>query len=283
MHLQEPTSDLIGVAETLMITLYARACETRRPEPILRDRKAVEILEGLDYDFSKYEKSWTSQLGCVVRAMEYDHLVQNFLETHPSAMIVNLGAGLCTRFSRVDNGEVHWCEVDFPEVIALRRKFFQESARHQFIAQSILDFSWMDNIQRQPNQPMMILYEGVSMYLSEVENRTLLQQIQSRFGPVEVVFDVLNHKRSQRTKQHDTVSKTNAEFKWGIDRSSDLETWGPNIVLKGETFYLTNFLRYPQRLPIAWRIVSQLFPFIPLILFKNSGRIVWLHIGQHLD
>uniref|UniRef100_A0A7C3KKK4 Class I SAM-dependent methyltransferase n=1 Tax=Oscillatoriales cyanobacterium SpSt-418 TaxID=2282169 RepID=A0A7C3KKK4_9CYAN len=207
MRLQESTAELTGVTETLLITLYARAIETQRPDPILSDRKAVEIAESLDYDFSKYEKGWTSQLGCVIRARACDRIVQNFLETYPSAVIVNLGAGLCTRFSRVDNGEVYWYEVDFPAVIALRRKFFQESERHHFIAQSILDFTWMDAIQRQSNQPMMILYEGVSMYLSEAENKALLEQIMTRFSPVEVLFDVLSGKRAQSTKQHDTVSK----------------------------------------------------------------------------
>jgi O-methyltransferase involved in polyketide biosynthesis len=136
-------------------------------------------------------------------------------------------------------------------------------------------------IQRDANQPMLILYEGVSMYLSEVDNRALLQHIATRFAPVDVLFDVISDKRSRSTQQHDTVSKINAEFKWGIDNSRALETWSSNIILKQETFYLTQFLDYPQRLPIVWRMVSQLFPFIPLVLFKNSGRIVQLQIGSH--
>jgi O-methyltransferase involved in polyketide biosynthesis len=281
MQLREPTHDLTGVAETLMITLYARAIETQRPDPILSDRKAVEIIEHLDYNFSKYEKGWGSQLGCIIRARAIDRIVQNFLETHPRAVIVNLGAGLCTRFSRLNNGEVCWYEVDFPEVIALRRKFFQESERYHFIAKSILDFTWMNAIQREPNQPMMILYEGVSPYLSEAENKALVQQIDMRFAPVEVLFDVINRQRSRSSKRHDTVSKTNAEFKWGIDDSKELESWSSNITLKQEEFYLAQFLDYPQRLPIVWRIISQLFPFIPLALFKSSGRIVRLQIGSY--
>lgn len=281
MQLREPTNDLTGVAETLMITLYARAIETKRPKPILSDRKAVEIAEQLDYDFTKYEKGWGSQLGCVLRVRSCDRIVQNFLETHPSAVIVNLGAGLCTRFSRIDNGEVRWYEVDFPEVIALRRKFFQESERYHFIAKSILDFTWMDAVERQPNQPMMILYEGVSMYLSEADNKTLLQQIDTHFTPVEVLFDVLDKKRSRSTQRHDTVSKTKAEFKWGIDDSRELEAWSSGIILKREEYYLTQFLDYPQRLPMVWRVISQLFPFIPLALFKNSGRIVRLQVGNY--
>lgn len=281
MQLREPTDNLTGVAETLMITLYARATETKRSEPILSDRKAVEIADQVDYDFSKYEKGWSSQLGCVIRARAYDQIVQNFLETYPSAVIINLGAGLCTRFFRVDNGEVHWYDVDFPEVIALRRKFFEESDRRHFIAKSLLDFTWMDSIHRQPNQPMLVIYEGVAMYLSEADNRALLQQIEARFSPVEVLFDVLSRKSAKTTQQHDTVSKTNAEFKWGIDQSNELESWSPAIRLKQEVFYLSQFLDYPQRLPMPLRLIAQLFPFIPMALFKNSGRIVHLQVGTY--
>jgi O-methyltransferase involved in polyketide biosynthesis len=64
----------------------------------------------------------------------------------------------------------------------------------------------MDAIQRQPNQPMMIVYEGVSMYLSEAENKALLQQIMTRFSPVEILFDVLNRKPMPTSKR--TSSKS---------------------------------------------------------------------------
>jgi O-methyltransferase involved in polyketide biosynthesis len=99
---RESTDKLIGVPETLMITLYARYVESQRSPGILYDAKAVEIAERIEYDFEKYVKGWASQLACVIRAREYDHIVQNFIEAHPNAVIVNLGAGLCTRFSRID-------------------------------------------------------------------------------------------------------------------------------------------------------------------------------------
>jgi O-methyltransferase involved in polyketide biosynthesis len=124
---RESTDKLIGVPETLTITLYARYVESQRSPGILYDAKAVEIAERIEYDFEKYVKGWASQLACVIRAREYDRIVQNFIEAHPNAVIVNLGAGLCTRFSRIDNGKIHWYEVDFPEVTHLRRKFFEET------------------------------------------------------------------------------------------------------------------------------------------------------------
>ncbi len=269
------TVKLTGVLETLMITLYARAIETRRSSPIIQDSKAVEIAEQVDYKFEKYSQGWTSQLGCSIRAKEYDSIVQNFIQNHPNSIIVNLGAGLCTRFTRVDNGRICWYEVDFPDVIELRYKFFEESERYKFIAQSILDFTWIDQIQRSPNQPLMVILEGVTMYLSEADNREIIKQIRTRLAPAEVVFDVLNHKSAQSTKGHDTVSKTGVKFQWGIDNSRDLEAWEPSITIKDEVFYLTQFANHRDRLPFWVRpIASILTP-----IFKNTARIVRLQVN----
>lgn len=300
IYQRESTEQLTGVAETLMITLYARYVETQRTDSFFRDVKAVEIVERTNYDFDKYAKGWASQLGVIIRVQEYDRIVKNFLETHPNAIIINLGCGLCTRFTRVDNGSVRWYEIDLPEVIELRRKFFEESIgaaspmgnRYQFIAKSILDFSWLDQIQRTPDRPLLILMEGVSPYLSEAENRAVVEQICKRlaypkdgqFAPTEFVLDVLNRKSAKSSKRHDTVSKTNAEFKSGIDSGKEIQTWGLGIALENEIYYLTQFTNHPQRLPFWARYLS----FILVPLFKNSGRILHLKItneysGSQID
>lgn len=269
---RQSTDQLTGVAETLMITLYARVVETHRADSLFQDPKAVEIAQSTDYNFEKYAKGWSSQLGVVIRVQEYDRIVKDFLTTYPDAIVINLGCGLCTRFMRVDNGSIHWYEIDFPGVIELRRKFFEETDRYQFIAQSILDFTWIDQIQRSPNHPCLILMEGVAPYLTDADNRALISQIQHCLAPAEFLFDVLNKKTAKQSKRHDTVSKTDAEFKSGIDSGKELEAWGTGIHLKDEIYYLTQFPNHPQRLPFWARYIS----FILMPLFKNSGRI--LHV-----
>lgn len=273
---QETTEQLTGVAETLMITLYARYIETQRSDSFFQDPKAVEIAQRTNYNFEKYAKGWASQLGIIIRVREYDRLVKNFLESHPYAVVVNLGCGLCTRFTRVDNGSVRWYEIDLPEAIALRRKFFEENDRYQFVAKSLLDFSWIEQIQRAPHQPLLILMEGVAPYLKGAENREIVKQIHRHLAPTELVFDVLSRKSAKSAKRHDTVSKTNAEFKSGIDSGKEVETWETGVTLKDEIYYLTQFVDRPQRLPLWVRYLS----FIMVPLFKNSGRILHLQIDQ---
>lgn len=273
-QVKESTAKLTGAAETLTITLYARSVETLRQDAILKDEKAVEIAEKLDYDFEKYSQGWASQLGCVIRAKVYDRAVSNFLQTHPTAIVVNLGAGLCTRFFRVDNGEVQWYEVDFPEVIELKRKLVTQSDRYQLIPNSILESAWISKIKRE-DRPVLIIMEGVSMYLTPSEVKTLFQQMHQQFSPVEMLVDVLSYKRAKNTQAHDTVSKTNAQFKWGIDNSLELETWNAGIEVKEEIYYLTEFAKYPHRLQPWW--LKYLIPIL-VPLYKNSGRILRIEI-----
>jgi O-methyltransferase involved in polyketide biosynthesis len=46
---------------------------------------------------------------------------------------VELGTGLNTRFERVDNGTVHWIDLDLPDTIALRRRYFADTERRQMV------------------------------------------------------------------------------------------------------------------------------------------------------
>lgn len=270
---KETTDKITGVSETLMITLYARYVELQRQDAIIKDQKALEIVNKIEYDFTKYAQGWASQLGCVIRAETYDRLVLQFIQKYPQATVVNLGAGLCTRFFRVDNGQIRWYEVDFPEVIALRRKLIEESDRYQFIASSIVDLDWAEEIQSEKSHPILLILEGVSMYLTEAEVKSLLQSFR-QFAPTTVLMDVIDTKRAKNTKSHDTVSKTRAAFKWGIDNSKELENWGLGITVINEIYYLTRFADYPHRLP-GW---ARYLRWLLTPLFKNSSRVVQLQV-----
>ena len=277
---KESTEKLQGVPETLMITLYGRYTEQSYPDCILKDEKAVEIAEKVDYDFSKYAQGWSSQVGTVIRAKNIDNLLIKFLTNHPQATVVNLGGGLCTRFFRVDNGEVNWYEVDFPEVIELKEKLVEQTNRYHLIASSILEPLWIEQINPDVNQPLFLIMEGVLMYLTEKNNKALFTQIKTmlvpKFSPITVVFDILNKKSAASAKRHDTVSKTSAEFKWGIDNSQELETWNLGITLKDEIYYLTEFANYPQRMKPFW---LKYISFILIPIFKKNASILQVEIN----
>jgi len=106
--------------ETLLIPLFARAAESRRKRAILRDPKAIEMVASIRWDYERFNQRWRL-LSVVLRTAMFDEWVRAFLRRNPEGTVVEIGAGLNTRFERVDNGKVHWFDLDLPRVIDLRR------------------------------------------------------------------------------------------------------------------------------------------------------------------
>jgi O-methyltransferase involved in polyketide biosynthesis len=273
---RQSTQQLLGAAETLLFTLYARALETQRPNPIFRDEKALEIQRRLDYDFSKLDGAWKTLTGTVVRTLEIDRLVEQFVDQHTNSVVINLASGLCTRYFRVNAAQLDWYEVDFPEVIELRRQFLSESEHYHFLASSVLKFEWMSQIQRNIDRPILIIMEGLSMYLTEEENRALIQEIQRYFAPVEIVFDVHSRNYAPNLRKTDAVTRTSAVLKSGLDNAKEIETWIPAVKVISETSLSEKLTSYPQRLPWWIRPIRYL-----LFRLQPELRGVWRLI--HLD
>ena len=91
-------------------------------------------------------------MGIVMRTAILDAWVRAFLAGHPAGTVVEIGTGLNTRFERVDNGQAHWIDLDLPDVIELRRRFFADTGRHRMVAASVLDEAWLQDVDaRQPS------------------------------------------------------------------------------------------------------------------------------------
>ena len=58
---------LTGVPETLLIPLYIRAKESRRPDAMLRDDIAVAVVDQLNYDFTRIKLQGHDELAIILR------------------------------------------------------------------------------------------------------------------------------------------------------------------------------------------------------------------------
>lgn len=252
---------LDDVPLTLLIPLCARAAETERTDPIVRDPKAIEILASLDYDFGRLRRLWMNQVDVAVRTEIFDEATSRFLAEHPRATVVNLGAGLDGRFWRLDNGQLSWLDLDLPEVVSLRRKFFAESDRNRFIAKSILDFTWIDDVKRPAGEPLLILVEGVLPYFEEAQVRQLFREIANRLPGAEVLF----HSTSPLCVRHQRHSRVfrgfQARFRWGIRSGREIESWDPRYEFLAEWPFV-------DRHPARWRWV------------RWAARLPW--VGSYL-
>ena len=260
---------LEGVPETLLIPLWAKAIEIKQKQPIIRDDKAIEIMGKIDYDFSKFNDQWPTQISVVIRTEILDKVTKNFIDKYPDAVIINLGCGLDTRFLRLDNDKIQWYDLDLPEPIAIRRQFFKETTRYKMIAKDIFDFSWIDEIWQ--NDRILIIIEGVLMYFNEEEVKNLFNKLVNSFEGAEILLEVVPKSLINQNKKEDLIKnqyQINAQFKWGISNSKKLEKFNNKIKFIEEFHY---FNYHKNR----WRIIRW-FSIIPGFKSSFGNRIVHL-------
>ncbi|MGO2509230.1 MAG: class I SAM-dependent methyltransferase [Vibrio hibernica] len=85
--------------------------------------------------------------------------VRQFLERFPNAWIINVGAGLDTRFYRLDNGRCHWIELDVNENLLWRQKLFHHSERYKMMCGSVPDMEWLEQLAIPESAPILIVCE----------------------------------------------------------------------------------------------------------------------------
>jgi O-methyltransferase involved in polyketide biosynthesis len=231
------------VQETLLIPLYFRARETQRNDPIVRDPKAVEIVAALDYDFTKFDSAGTVYLDIIIRTEVMDEQVRAFIDRHPEAAIINLGAGLCGRFGRVDNGRIEWFDLDMPDAIELRRQFYPEGPRNHILAGSMFDTDWMDAVPVRHGQPVLIVAEGLFCYFEGAEVRRLLAVIAKRWPGSEVLFQSISPRYVNQQHRVGAVNQTRAALKWGINSGRELSDWDASYRLLGEWCFIDRHRR----------------------------------------
>ena len=215
---------LSGVPETMLQTVYARAKESRERGAI-HDAKAEEITQKLDYDFSLADKDTAMRSGVIARTIVLDKLTKSWLASHPGAVVVNIACGLDTRCYRM-KGFCHWYNLDLPETMAVREKLLPESGAISQLAMSAMD-DWGSEIKEQ-NVPVLIIIEGLTMYLSERDVQQIFTVISNRFENATVFAETMNPAMVRHFKEK-SIDASHAKFTWGIKNGKALAELLPDF------------------------------------------------------
>lgn len=225
--------------ETLLIPLYGKAHENSKKRPILSDKKAAEIVSQIDYDFSSLKIPEKTNLMMCLRAKLIDNFVKDFLAKNKNSAALHLGCGLDSRYNRIENDDVDWYDVDFKEVIDIRKHFYSESDSYHMISSSVTEPEWLEKIPSEKKHALVIA-EGLFMYLQEDEIKALIKNIRDRFGSFTMIFDAFSVFAAQKVRNHPSIRKTGATTHWGIDNPHELEEWNTEIKLLKELYFTSN-------------------------------------------
>lgn len=220
---------LSGVPETMLQTVYASAKESRGRGAI-SDKKAEEIISGLDYDFSLADKDAPMHSGVIARTIVLDKLTSAWLAAHPGAVVVNIACGLDTRCYRM-KGYSHWYNLDLPESIAVREKLLPESGNISQIAMSAMD-DWGGCIAEQ-DTPALVIIEGLTMYLTETDVQRIFSVIAGRFQSATVLAETMNPMVVKRFREK-SIEGSHAKFTWGVKNGAALAALLPEFRLREE-------------------------------------------------
>jgi methyltransferase (TIGR00027 family) len=265
---------LSDVSETMLLTLFGRAMESVSRDPLLSDPKAVEIIEKLRPQLAASEKEFyrflaAGKLGrravvyMSLRARKFDRYAKEFIRKNPGAVVVNLGCGLDTRFFRIDDGKTFCYDLDLPDVIAIKKTLLSESDRYRFIASSVLDRAWTDELKAKHSGPFIFIAEGLFMYLPKEEIKSLVSDLCNRFPGSELVCEVVKDfmiktpvKQMANFKMRRQLHLgKGAQFVSSVSGAREMEEWNPKTKFLDDWSYFDEdekklgILRLFRRIP----------------------------------
>lgn len=253
------TAKLDKVQKTLLATLHGKSLDNRAAHPLLGDRWAERVERDMGGAGLMAALNGLDSYVPVLRAERMDRWAQRFLDENPGATVVQLACGLDSRAFRLDVPDgVRWFDVDFPEVIDLRRRVLPATGsatgtgRYQLIASSVTDEGWLDQIP--DDRPTLVLAEGLVMYLAEQQAWRLLDRLTDHFPHGELVLDVLAPWAAR-------VAKPFGYFMWGLGDPGAIERRNPRLTLLESASAVDGQERIPYPLLRAYTRAMSRFSF----------------------
>ncbi|MFX1533749.1 MAG: class I SAM-dependent methyltransferase [Promethearchaeota archaeon] len=259
----EPTQS--SIQSTMVGPLWARATFSQLYPDLLNDQQAAELIKQVmakhpeaKAEFAQLQEFVDEFMGLnfLIRARIFDDTLKAFIEKHPITTIVNIGSGLDTTFSRVDNGRIQWYNLDLPDAIEYRKQLIPESPRSKCIPKSVFDYSWFDALDFNSENRIFFFAGGLFQYFQEEEVSALCKAMAERFPGGELIFDApskLGNRIINRRFKRLGVKGINFDFALG-DPVKQISKWSDRIQV---IEWFTLFARTPRN--PKWKLKTRLY------------------------
>ena len=200
------------VSRTLFIPLYGKT-QVSEKGIILNDPMAERIWKA--EAFPIHGKSKWLAYNMAMRARVFDDWTEAMLRANPDALVLHIGCGLDSRCLRVKETYAHWIDADFPEVLSLRRKYYEENDAYHMMA---IDASKAEQIARLPDsETAIVVLEGISMYLTNAQVRCMLRAFEKKYTQLHILMDVYTEFGAKASRYKNPVNDMGVTELYGID------------------------------------------------------------------
>lgn len=225
-----------SVNQTLYIPLYGKSFVSKKGL-FLKDEKAEEIWEAEGFALKGKSKSKYLAYYMGIRAAVFDEWVKERMQEMPSAAVIHIGCGMDSRCLRVERANRPWYDVDFPEVIAERERYYQQADDYHMIAENAVTCDWAERI---PDcKSAIVVMEGVSMYLTQEQLMTLCANLCAHFGEIACLMDCYTLFAAKMSKHRNPINDVGVTDVYGMD--------DPTALQQGEFTFVAERSMTPQK------------------------------------
>lgn len=209
-----------NVNKTLYIPLYGKAVVSKKGI-ILHDCKAEEIWgkEGFLLKGKAKSKWLCYYMG--MRSAVFDRWLTEQIKAAPDSVIIQIGCGMDSRIIRAGANSQSWYDIDFPEVIIERQKYYTETEQYHMIGSDVCKTEWLHAVPAGKNA--IVVMEGVSMYLKKDDLLRMLSAITDYFASVRMMVDCYTVFAAKASKYKNPINEVGVTELYGIDDPHDLE------------------------------------------------------------
>ena len=237
-----------GVNKTLYIPLYSKALISKKGI-ILSDETAEKIWDAEKFPLKGQQKSKWLAYNMAMRARVFDDWANSLLEKNSDAPVFHIGCGLDSRCRRVKQIYHNWYDCDFPDVIDVRKRYYDETDNYHM---RVLNASDSEQVKTLPEaEEAIIVLEGISMYIKREDLREFFRILNAKYKKVHVLMDVYTEFGIKASKYKNPVNSLGVTNLYGIDNIEDVLT-GTGIQLKEEHTFTPQ--RLVNELPTADRL-----------------------------
>ena len=205
----------------MIFTLRPRADEHARPDGLFRDWQAAAWFAQVEWpaDFEPVY-DWKMQTSVAIRVKIVDEVTERFVATRAAPLVVELGAGLSTRASRLGLSRMQWLAVDLPVTIAFRQQFALEEVSSQQIAGSVLETAWLDQLPPAQGEEVLFIAEGLLSFFEREQVAALIERLRTRFPGATFTGDVMGE--ANRANAGRRLEAIGAPAHWFVSDEQEL-------------------------------------------------------------
>lgn len=202
------------VNRTLFIPLYGKS-EVSKKNIILKDPTAERIWQGETFPIRGKSRSKWLCYNMAMRARVFDDRTDEMLRADRDALVLHIGCGLDSRCLRVKEPYSNWIDADFPDVLAIRKKYFEENQNYHMLA---IDASCPEQLAQLPEgRSAIVIMEGISMYLTNEQVNSFFRALEERFHELHILMDVYTEFGAKVSKYKNPVNDVGVTQLYGVD------------------------------------------------------------------